>query len=80
MTFDKEFVEKCAYDPELRKIIYAIAGMKEEEKMKFRKKMRLYFLNKSSVEDRKAMEFYELLLKENNAIELKKCIEGLRSG
>lgn len=79
MLFDKEFIKKCAYDSELRKIIYAVAEMKEQEKKIFGKKMRLYFLDKSDVEDRKAMEFYEMLLKGDNAAKLKECIEGLRS-
>jgi len=75
MTFSEEVVKKCSYDPELKKIVFYIASLSKEELTNFKKKLNLYFMNKSSSTDIEAYKFYKILIDSNNAKILKRKIE-----
>ncbi len=77
MIFSKEIVKKCAYDPELKRIIYYIASLTSEKRDEFKKKLNLYFMNKNTEDDVEAFKFYKLLIDSDNAVKLKDEIEGL---
>ena len=77
MKFSDEIVKKCAYDPEMRKIIYYIASLADNEKENFKKKVNMYFMNKNTDNDTEAYKFYKVLLADKNAELLMKKIENL---
>ena len=77
MIFSEEIVKKSAYDSELKKIVYYIASMNNEQKKDFKKKLNLYFFDKNSENDVEAYKFYKVLLESNNAQILQKEIKKI---
>lgn len=58
-------VEACKEDPRIRKIVEEIAAMEEDEREIFRKKVKSYFLSRTSSEDVEAYKFFKLILNES---------------
>jgi hypothetical protein len=77
MIFSEEIIKKTAYDSELKKIVYYIASMSDEQKEDFKKKLNLYFFDKNSENDVEAYRFYKVLLENNNAQVLQKEIKKI---
>jgi len=61
----QEIVETCKEDPRIRKIVEEIAAMEEDEREIFRKKVKSYFLSRTSSEDVEAYKFFKLILNES---------------
>jgi len=64
MNVIQEIVEACKKDPRIRKIVEDIAAMDEKEREIFRKKVKAYFLSRTSSEDVEAYKFFKLILEE----------------
>ncbi|RKX50350.1 MAG: hypothetical protein DRP38_01285 [Thermotogae bacterium] len=61
----QEIVEACREDPRIRKIVEEIAAMEDDEREIFRKKVKSYFLSRTSSEDVEAYKFFKLILNES---------------
>ncbi|ANQ53959.1 hypothetical protein XJ44_05900 [Thermosipho affectus] len=57
----------CRDDKRLLNIVEDIAKMTQEEKDEFANKMRSYFMNKNTEEDRSAYRFFKVVLENDNA-------------
>ena len=70
----QEIVEACRKDPRIRKIVEEIASMDREEREIFRRKVKTYFLSKTSSEDVEAYKFFKFILDESI---LKRVLDSL---
>ncbi len=77
MIFSKEVIKKCAYDTELKKIVYYVAELSKDELEEFKKKLNLYFMDKNTENDVHAYKFYKMLLRDKNALILKNEIKKI---
>ncbi len=75
MDIVQEIVEACKEDPRIRKIVEEVASMSEEEREIFRKKVKAYFLSRTSPEDVEAYKFFKFILDETI---LKQVLDKLR--
>ncbi|BBJ27471.1 hypothetical protein ATHSA_0340 [Athalassotoga saccharophila] len=58
----KEIVRACAEDMNLRRIVFQIEEMNEDQRSSFELKMVNYFLGKNSNDDLQVYKFFKLIL------------------
>jgi len=63
-----EIIIACIQDERLREILGRVLSMNEREKNDFRKKINLFFLDKTSHEDLQSKRFFNLITSDNNAL------------
>lgn len=73
----KEIVKACAEDKNLRRIVFEIDGMREDQRSSFEVKMMNYFFGKNSPDDLQVYKFFKLILDDSVR---NKVISGIKEG
>lgn len=63
----RAIAEACLNDARILEIVSSVAGMNDEDRDSFKKKVLAYFMTKNSPEDMEAYNFYKVILTGLNA-------------